>query len=85
MNKPSLFILTVLLCTACSTKYPVLEPQAKVFKKEGNEVLFIFNEYEGKRTGYQWFRVDNPHEFIVDSVYQFGPKIQRRTFNNFSF
>ncbi|MEX0884442.1 MAG: hypothetical protein WDZ72_13310 [Cyclobacteriaceae bacterium] len=78
MNKLPIFILSLLLCAACSTNYPVLEPQAKVFKKRGNEVMFIFNEHEGKRTGYQWFRVDNPDEFQIDSTYYLSPKIQQR-------
>ena len=79
MNKPTLIILAVLLCAACSTKYPVLEPEAKVFKKVGNEVMFIFNEHEGRRTSYQWFRVDNPQEYKIDSTYQIGPKVRKAT------
>jgi len=79
VNKPTIFIISALFCAACSTQYPVLEPEAKVFKKVGNEVMFIFNEHEGKRTGYQWFRVDNPDQFKIGSTYQLEPKIQKGT------
>ncbi|MEX2513372.1 MAG: hypothetical protein WD398_10745 [Cyclobacteriaceae bacterium] len=77
MNKLPILILSLLLCAACSTSYPVLIPEAKVFKKRGHEVMFIFNEHEGNRTGYQWFRVDNPDEFQVDSTYYLSPKIKQ--------
>ncbi|WP_339925815.1 hypothetical protein [uncultured Cyclobacterium sp.] len=75
MNKLPIFILLLLLCVACSPNYPVLVPEAKVLKKMGNEVMFVFNEHEGKRTGYQWFRVDNPDEYKLDSTYYLSPKV----------
>ncbi|NHE56160.1 hypothetical protein [Cyclobacterium plantarum] len=77
MIKPTTALFCLLL-TACSTSYPILEPEAKVFKKQGNDVMFIFNEHQGKRTGYQWFRVDNPEDYKIDSVYYLSPKMQNR-------
>ncbi|WP_262485832.1 hypothetical protein [Cyclobacterium lianum] len=41
--------------------------------------MIVFNEHEGKRTGYQWFRVENPEDFKIDSVYYLSPKMQKST------
>lgn len=79
MNRLPTLILLLFLSSACSTNYPVLEPEAKVIKKMGNEVMFIFNEHQGKGAGYQWFRVDNPDEYTLGSTYYLSPKIGKKT------